>query len=34
LARWASATPSERLKWLEEALEFAYQMTALPKKRH
>lgn len=34
LAHWASATPSERLKWLEEALAFAYRMGALPTKRH
>lgn len=33
LEHWATATASERLAWLEEALAFAYRMGALPKNR-
>jgi hypothetical protein len=32
LERWATATPSQRLQWLEEAIAFAYRMGALPRK--
>jgi hypothetical protein len=31
LARTASATPLQRLRWLEEAIEFAYRAGALPR---
>ncbi len=29
-----AATPSERLRWLEEALAFAHRMGALPKREN
>ncbi len=34
LKRTLSATPAQRLAWLEEALELAYQAGALPSKAH
>ena len=34
LERTQSATPAQRLAWLEEALELAYQAGALPLKTH
>lgn len=30
--RWRAATPSQRLAWLEAAIEFAYQAGALPRR--
>ncbi len=32
LDAWAGATPSQRLRWLEEALAFAHRMGALPER--
>lgn len=32
LAAWMAATPAQRLAWLEEMIEVAYQAGALPRR--